>query len=281
VVLASTLAFVGWLSYESISVDDAWPVAKVRLGIDYREPEMVLIEPGEFLMGSPKGEMRGYYEVQHPVKINKPFEVGRYEVTFDQYDLFVKATKRPRQEYKQGFISGSHPVVFVSWNDALAYAQWLSEVSGKDYRLPTEAEWEYVARACPGGLSAPCQGQKYWWGDDLESIYVDGRVAANCGGCGSPYDAKSTAPVDDPAFRPNAFGLYHTAGNVWEWTCSKYSKIYDGAEQGCVDQEAAGDRVLRGGSWDDLPDGVRSANRGRSVPGPRNFDIGFRLARSL
>lgn len=153
-------------------------------------------------------------------------------------------------------------MIYVSWEDAVAYAAWMSKVTGRNYRLPTEAEWEYAARA---GTTT-----RYWWGNEL------GRNHANCYDCGSQWDGKQTAPVG--SFEANKFGLHDTAGNVWEWTCSVYRKPYDGSERQCASDRGER-RVLRGGSWFDYGRGLRSAKRSADAPGYRARDFGFRLAR--
>ncbi|RMD68212.1 MAG: PEGA domain-containing protein, partial [Gammaproteobacteria bacterium] len=165
-------------------------------------PEMVVIPPGRFLMGSPFDEEGRDSDEgpQHRVSIARPFAIGRYEVTFEEYDRFCEATGRRRPD-DNGWGRGKRPVINVSWHDAKAYARWLSKQTGKRYRLPSEAEWEYAARA---GTST-----RYWWGDRV------GHGHANCDGCGSWWDGKETAPVG--FFDPNPWGLYDTAGNVWEW----------------------------------------------------------------
>jgi len=155
---------------------------------------------------------------------------------------------------------GRQPVTDVSWHDATAYAQWLSEQTGHQYRLPTEAEWEYAARA---GTET-----KYWWGNEI------GSNNANCDGCDDSY--QYTAPVG--SFAANPFGLFDTAGNVWEWTCSEYQNQYAGKEQQCAQ---GGRLVLRGGSLGNEPRGVRAANRGRYADDDRGVIVGFRLARSF
>jgi formylglycine-generating enzyme required for sulfatase activity len=162
-------------------------------------------------------------------------------------------------------------VISVSWEDAVAYAEWLSQQTGKHYRLPTEAEWEYTARA--GTETA------YWWGDEI------GKNRANCNGCGSQWDGKQTAPVG--SFKPNPWRLHDTAGNVYEWVQDCWHKNYAGApEDGSKvwETEGSGDcnlRVIRGGSWNDWPRLVRSATRGGHVPGLRANTLGFRLAQDL
>lgn len=178
------------------------------------EPEMVRIPPGKFLMGSLETE--GGRDVdegpQHGVTIGYSFEIGKYAVTFDEYDAFAKATNRTLPVDK-GWGRGRQPVINVSFDDAQAYAKWLSDQTGKKYRLPTEAEWEYAARA---GTQT-----WYWWGDDI------GRNNANCDGCGSQWDNRQTAPVG--SFKANAFGLHDTAGNVWEWVQDCWHENYNNA----------------------------------------------------
>lgn len=145
-------------------------------------PEMVVVPAGRFMMGSAEGEARSYGDERprHEVTIARPFALGRYPVTFAEYDRFCEATgrKRPGDE---GWGRGRRPVINVSWEDATAYCAWLSQETGKTYRLPSEAEWEY---ACRAGTSTA-----YWWGDDI------GKGNANCDGCGSQWDNKQTAPV--------------------------------------------------------------------------------------
>ena len=157
------------------------------------------------------------------------------------------------QAWRSRLGRGDRPVINVSWNDAQGYVKWLSKQTKKDYRLLTEAEWEYVARAK--------STTAYWWGDEV------GRGNANCNGCGSEWGGKQTAPVG--SFAANPFGLYDTAGNVWEWVEDCYHGTYDGApKDGSAWKDSADcDRVLRGGSWDIRRRGVvRSAHRIRFGP---------------
>src|SRR5262245_42158522 len=154
-------------------------------------PEMLVVPGGSFKMGDVQGGGDPEVEVPvHTVRIQKPFAIGRYEVTFDEYDQFAKARNRKLPD-DEGWGRGPRPVINVSWDDAAAYAKWLSEQTGNRYRLPTEAEWEYAARA---GTET-----NYWWGNNL----IKGM--ANCDGCGSQWDGKQTGPVG--SFKPNAFGL--------------------------------------------------------------------------
>ena len=223
-------------------------------------PEMVRIEGGCFQMGSPGSETgRDDDERRHEVCV-EAFSTGKHEMTFAKFDRFAAATGRERPD-DRGWGRGRRPVINVSWDDATAYARWLSRETGRRYRLPTEAEWEYAARA--GSTTA------YPWGNHVGS----GR--ANCRGCGSRWDDRQTAPVG--SFDANAWGLHDTVGNVWEWTCSEYDKGYGGGESRCA-SGSVGRRVIRGGSWDSDPGGVRSAYRTRYGPGTRYYTLGFRLA---
>jgi formylglycine-generating enzyme required for sulfatase activity len=224
-------------------------------------PLMARVPKGCFRMGDIQGDGDSDEQPVHQVCVDG-FAIGVHEVTFSDYDRFAAATNRA-QPTDAGWGRGDRPVINVSWHDANAYAEWLSAQTGEEYRLPTEAEWEYAARA---GSET-----RYWWGKEI------GRNRANCDGCGSRWDNKQTAPVG--SFAANPFGLYDTAGNVWEWTCSEYSERYEGKEQVCVGKDAASRPVLRGGSWGNDPAWVRSAGRFRGDPGDRYRDLGFRLVR--
>lgn len=195
------------------------------------------------------------------------FAMGRYEVTFAEYDRFAKATARKKPDDK-GWGRGSRPVINVSWYDAVAYTEWLSQQTGKQYRLPTEAEWEYAARA---GTDT-----KYWWGNTVSHEYANYGADSCCSGLASGKDSwKYTSPVG--FFGPNPFGLYDTVGNVWEWTCSEYEKESSGEVyfQRCV--KSGGLFILRGGSWFDGADKVRSASRVLWLLTGREGLDGFRL----
>ncbi|MDJ0807623.1 MAG: SUMF1/EgtB/PvdO family nonheme iron enzyme [Gammaproteobacteria bacterium] len=225
-------------------------------------------------MGSNKQDKNALYiELPaHQVEIGRPFAMGRYEVTFEEYDRFAEATGQELPD-DRGWGRGKRPVIHVSWKDAQAYAAWLSQQTGKRYRLPTEAEWEYAARA---GTTS-----RYWWGDEFSQ---DKRIWANCNGCGGEWDDKQTAPVG--SFPANPFGLQDTAGNVWEWVEDCWHGNYQNAPQdGSAWLEADGGtcalRVMRGGSWGGIPGGLRSADRGRYVSSLRNSALGFRLVQDL
>ncbi|WP_295386036.1 formylglycine-generating enzyme family protein [uncultured Thiodictyon sp.] len=231
--------------------------------------EMVAIPPGSFLMGAPDSDQdaAANEKPRHRVLIARPFAMGRYPVTCDEYDLFCADTGRERPD-DRGWGRERRPAIGVSWDDAVAYCLWLSQQTGRPFRLPTEAEWEYAARA---GADT-----RYWWGNAI------GQGNANCAGGGSRWDNRQTAPVG--SFSPNPFGLYDTAGNVWEWVQDGWHDSYvgapaDGSEwhDACV---GVG-RVLRGGSWNSYPWGIRVSNRLRRDPDFRSVYLGLRLAQDL
>ncbi|MGO8954695.1 MAG: SUMF1/EgtB/PvdO family nonheme iron enzyme [Rhodomicrobium sp.] len=230
-------------------------------------PEMVVIPAGEFLMGSPETEKdRHFRETQHKVTIAKPFAVGKFVVTFAEWDVCTAAGACPRAS-DSSWGRDNRPVINVSWDEAQVYAAWLKRVSGKDYRLLTEAEWEYAARA--GSTTA------YFWGDEI------GEGNANCGSCGSQWGNKQTAPVG--SFKPNAFGLYDMHGNVWQWLKDCYHDSYDGAP-GDGKAWTTGDcgrRVDRGGSWNSVWWPLRSASRAKDRTDFRDRGLGFRVGRTL
>ena len=234
-------------------------------------PEMVRISGGSFRMGSPESETgRHDDERRHEVRV-EAFSIGKHEVTFAEYDRFAEATGR-RKPNDRG--RGRRPVIEVSWDDATAYARWLSEETGRRYRLPTEAEWEYAARA-------GTQTSRHW-GDDASRACDYANVAdLTAKGTYSYLTIHAcrdghvhTAPVG--SFEANGWGLHDLLGNVSEWTCSEYDGGYGGGESRCA--SGAGRRVIRGGSWSDDPAWVRSATRYRIDPGYRLITLGFRLA---
>ena len=246
-------------------------------------PEMVVVPPGSFMMGSPPG-WDDAEEPRHRVTIGAPFAVGVYEVTFAEWDACLRANwcagYRPDDE---GWGRGSRPVINVSWEDAQEYVRWLSRETGEAYRLLTEAEWEYAARA--GTQTARYWGEsesgqcRYGNGYDATGEAKNDRgwvVAA----CSDGY--AETAPVG--SFEPNVFGLYDALGNVSEWTADCWN--YDGYLGAPADGTAwgAGDcyrRVLRGGSWLGIPWDLRLAYRNRSLAGGRYDSFGFRVARTM
>jgi formylglycine-generating enzyme required for sulfatase activity len=239
-------------------------------------PEMVVIPAGNFLMGSPAGE-EGRMSNEGPqsaVTFAHPFAVGKYAVTFEQWDACVAAggcngyrpndDGRPRDRY---------PVVNVSWEDAQAYVAWLSKSTGKTYRLLSEPEREYATRA---GTDTP-----FWWGASISSKQANYDGSVSYGGGEKGEFRQRALPVD--SFAPNAFGLYQMHGNVQEWVADCWRSSHQNASTDGVASNAGdcGRRALRGGSWYDGPQLLRAAARSGFYPAYRSNKIGFRIARSL
>ena len=228
-------------------------------------PEMVYIRGAEFTMGSDRSQLEPEERPAHQVKLGN-FAIGRYEVTFDDYQRFADATGRVVPD-DLGWGSGRRPVINISWEDATAYADWLSRETGHRYRLPTEAEWEYAAAGGSEGY--------FWWGYEIEN----GR--ANCFNCGSQWDGASTAPVG--SFEPNGYGLHNTAGNVLEWVQDCYHPSYDGApdDGSAWVEEECRERAIRGGAFNKPGDSMRTTYRSRHDYDARLFILGFRVARDV
>ncbi len=226
---------------------------------------MVKIPGGSFQMGGAASALSPDERPRRMVTV-KPFAMSKYEITFAQYDLFAKATRRKRPDGKD-WDRATHPVVNVSWDDAYQYTLWLSKQTGRKYRLPTEAEWEYAARA----------GTKttYWWG------YRIGKENAHCFDCKSGLHPRKPAKVG--LFKPNPVGVYDSAGNVWEWVHDCYHPNYRGApDDGSLWE--GGDctrRVARGGSYSSASTSLRSAKREKFVSDKGYDDVGIRLVREL
>jgi len=254
-------------------------------------PKLALLSPGSFAMGAMPGvghnNERTSKNTPIPVEIKSPFAISIYEITRKEFAAFIEANpdqdtatpcagmfdgafeKRALANWRSpGFAQeDDHPAVCVSWNQAKAYADWLSKITGKDYRLPSEAEWEYAARGGSAG--------RYWWGERMA------RGKANCldDQCGERF--KETAPAE--TFEPNPFGLFNMHGNVWEWTEDCYDAgIFDArpthfplatiGPNGCK-------HVIRGGSWSDNAWVLRSSVRESWRPDVPLNDLGFRVVR--
>jgi len=233
-------------------------------------PEMVVVPAGAFMMGSLDNEQGRFSDEspQHRVTIAEPFAVSRFAVTFEEWDACV--ADGGCNGYKpedNAWGRGRRPVINVSWDDTKTYLAWLSRKTGKPYRLLSEAEFEYAARA-GGKLSYP-------WGDEI------GSQNANCNGCGTHLDYKQTSPVG--SFDANAFGLHDMAGNVWEWVGDCYQGNYTGVPTNGSEWTAddCTDRVVRGGSWNSNPRYLRSASRYWSATVERDGAVGFRVGRTL
>jgi formylglycine-generating enzyme required for sulfatase activity len=241
-------------------------------------PEMMVVPAGDFQMGSTNADIhqvaidggrrkRLTRELpRHHVSVEQAFAVGKYEVTFAEWDACVSAGGC-RSPDDAGWGRDSRPVINVSWHDAQEYVRWLSHETGHEYRFLSEAEWEYAARA-------GTQTARYW-GDEI------GHNNANCERCGSRWDDEQTAPVG--SFSLNGFGLHDMLGNVSEWTQDCWHRNYSGAPSHAVAWSGSStcERVLRGGSWNVYPRYVRSAYRYKWTPGFYYNDIGFRVSRTL
>jgi formylglycine-generating enzyme required for sulfatase activity len=226
-------------------------------------PIMVQLPAGEFMMGS-KGHLP--YPDEHPqFKVSlQSFSISKYEITFKEYQDFAKYSGRKPPD-DQGWGRANRPVINVTWQDAVAYTQWLTSQTGHQYRLPSEREWEFAATA---GTGMP-----FWWGDKLEPN------RGNCGVCGSQWDGKMTAPVG--SFNTNPFGLNDMLGNVMEWTVTCYHGSYEGAPAAGQIWEG-GDcskRIVRGSAFDTYQNGLRLSKRSSYSPGSRSNTLGFRVAR--
>ena len=259
---------IGILFLSTITFADTY-----KVGDTFRDcatcPEMVVVPSGSFMMGSPEEERyRDENEgPQHRVTISKPFAVGKHEVTVGQFEEFVNKTKHPSSEWRNPIFkqSANHPVVNVSWEDAQTYVYWLSTKTGQNYRLLSEAEWEYVARA---GTTTAYHFGPIILGNQANYGKVMGTVAVG-------------------SYPANKFGLHDVHGNVREWVEDCFHASYKGAPSdgnawvsGCV-KELDDFRVLRGGSWLSDPGDLRSDDRSISRARGRIDVNGFRIARTL
>lgn len=256
---------ISWFWQRSYNVEQALLKVQSLVMSIHVEPVMIPISRGTFRQGDIHA-LGGAYPVQE-VTIDS-FTMGKYEVTFEEYDKFAIATARPLPN-DQRWGRGSRPVINVSWEDAKAYAEWLSEATGKRFRLPTESEWEYAARS----------GDTYeiWAGTSDEKLLADYAVYS----VNSENLQNGTAMVGEK--KPNGFGLHDMSGNAWEWVEDCWHNNYEMAPtDGSAWLETGGGdcgrRVLRGGSWGHLPAGVRTSSRDKFDTGFRIISIGFRLA---
>ena len=281
-LLTIIFAYGGWYAWNYIELLRAIgpsPLSSaaehaLKAGVSFQEctkgcPEMIVVPAGSFMMGSSLTET-GHEPNEGPthlVTIKEPFAVSKYTLTFDEWDLCARVGNCYKQVGDIGFGRGQQPVIDVRWTDATDYVAWLSKITGKKYRLLSEAEYEYAAR----GGTQPA----YPW--DPDSV----KGMANCNGCGSQWDNKQPAPVG--SFSANSFGLYDVIGNVIEWVEDCYHSSFDGApadgsawtEVGCAK------RVVRGGSWMSPPQRLRFAHRSYQSAGITGSGVGFRVARTI
>jgi formylglycine-generating enzyme required for sulfatase activity len=295
------LGLVGWIKHATVAdqwryLTVTWPYERANVrpyvlkaakeqalkpGDSFKEcaqdcPEMIVVPAGSFTMGSPPTEKGRYTSEgpQHTVTFSKPFAVSKYELTFADWDACVAGGGcNGYKPTDQGWGRAQQPVINVNWDDAQAYVAWLSQVTGKTYRLLSEAEYEYATRA---GTTTT-----YPWGDDIK---LNGTAMADCNGCGSKWDEQQTAPIG--SFTPNKFGLYDVVGNVFEWSEDCVHNNYNGAPtDGSAWLAANGgdctNRILRGGSWLNTPVFLRSAFRGWNSTDSRVYYFGFRVGRTL
>ena len=254
--------------------------------------EFVRIEPGSFMMGSPEDEpKRDDDEKQHRVTLTKGFYMGTMEVTVADWKAFVKATgyrteaekgdgayvwtggkweKKADADWRNPYFSQTdrHPVTCISWNDAQAFIQWLNRKEGKTYRLPTEAEWEYAARA---GADTP-----FAYGECLATDQANYNGNYPMEGCSKGEYRERTVPAGS-LNAPNRWGLHDMHGNVWEWCADWYGEYPSGSVTDPTGPSSGKYRVLRGGGWYNSARNCRSAIRFGSTPGNRNHNNGFRL----
>ena len=290
---ATILILVGWINQGFLIGQWRWytitrpyaaaqvwpyvlPAAKERIlkpGDSFKEcardcPEMIVVPAGSFTMGGSENDELP----EHTVTFAKPFAVAKHEVTFADWDACVAGNGCDAwAPSDHGWGRGPQPVIDVSWDDAQHYVAWLSRLTGKRYRLLSEAEYEYAARAGTTTL--------YPWGDDIKR---NGNAMASCRGCGSKWDNSRVAPVG--SFPPNNFGLYDMAGNVFEWTEDCYHESYNGAPADGSAWVGGGDckhHAVRTGSGVQPPLLLRSAWRNWGAPNDRRNDMGFRVARTL
>jgi formylglycine-generating enzyme required for sulfatase activity len=281
----------GWQRAADLPSDDHLPVGAVFHDAPFA-PEMVVVPAGTFWMGSPDGTGgdggdvkepgRSEYEgPRHLVTIARQFAIGRFAVTFDEWDWAQAhpdwrkhSELKPRQPDDETWGRERRPVINVRWDDAQTYCRWLTAVTGKPYRLPSEAEWEYCCRA---GTETP-----FWWGASISPRQANYNGNFTYGGGPKGEYRRRTMSVD--SFEANPWGLYQVHGNVWEWCEDAWHDSYEGApDDGSARERGAkgGSRVLRGGCWRSGPRDLRSAFRFRNTTVFRGYSLGFRVVRTL
>ena len=245
----------------------------LKPGKSFREcakdcPEMVVVPAGEFMMGSPASEKDRYVDEGplHKVTIAEPFAVAKFDVTFADWDACASVGGCP--QISDMLLGGEQTGHQCELDDAQQYVAWFRKMTGRPYRLLSEAEWEYAARA--GSTTV------HYWGVEI------GKNNANCNGCGSRWDNVQTSPVG--SFNANAFGLYDMAGDVWQWVQDCYEKR--SYNEALADGKARSSdncryRVARGGGWYTAPRDLRSAERYHATTDGRRDDFGFRLGRTI
>jgi formylglycine-generating enzyme required for sulfatase activity len=235
-------------------------------------PLMVVIPAGEFTMGSPPSEQNA--EAQHRVTIVYPFAVGKFEITFDDWDLCLREGGCPGERLSDsGWGRGKQPAIHISWRDAKTYVNWLGKKTGKPYRLLSESEWEYAARA---GTTT-----RFSFGDSISPNQANYDGSTDGSG---PSDVNRQKTIPVGSFPANLFGLHDMHGNVSEWVEDCWHNEYTAAAPAdgspWLDGNCDG-RVMRGGSWEDSEEELRSAARIGEYRNNSSYVDGFRIARGL
>ncbi len=227
-------------------------------------PMMIALPAGSFAMGNNADDPSE--KPSHRVNVSAPFAIGKFPVTVEQWNACADTNACPKLTPETNTVKNA-PVRDVSWDDAQAYVKWLAKITGKAYRLPTEAEWEYADRA---GTTT-----RFWWGDQVR------KGMANCKDCGDPYHKEAPEPVG--SFAPNPNGLYDMNGGVWEWVSDCWHSSYQGAPNDGRAWDAPGCnvRVIRGGSWREGTDYMLTSTRFRYSQSVRQSQNGFRVVKEL
>ena len=268
-IFVSRVAFAAaLLVLASIADGRAQTLPPAGSGIPFRDcpecPEMVVLPKGAFVMG---GDVTEEEQPKHPVFMKKAFAFPRFEITFDEWEACLKAGACTHNPHDHDWGRGRQPVVNVDYFMAEGFAKWLSQRTGKRYRLPSEAEWEYAARA---GTTT-----NYWFGDDA------GKEDLNCRKCKGAWPDHRNAPVGQ--YKPNPWGVYDMHGNAYEWTADCWTGDYTGAPR---DGSARRDgdcslRAIRGGSWYYFSRQSRSASRAKNPAAVKSYWLSFRVVREI
>ncbi|SFJ02778.1 Formylglycine-generating enzyme, required for sulfatase activity, contains SUMF1/FGE domain [Pseudomonas guineae] len=266
----AALMLLGLLSGSPVQAQMLGQTFSDSLAEGKQGPSLVIVPAGRFLLGDHTGRGNHNEHPLTPIEISRPFAIGRYEVSFTDWRQYAEATATAMPDNEGWGLSAQRPVIHVSWYQAVAYSQWLSKVTGQRYRLPTEAEWEYAARAGTDSY--------YWWGEQLDSPETQPR--AHCRGCATSRLIQNKSAFIGQ-FSANAFGLHDTAGNVWEWTASRFASPFDGNEQHAASVLDNSPRVVRGGAWNSGPSYLRSSQRDMKQPQHKDYALGFRVLREL
>ena len=232
------------------------------MSIKCKEVEWVSVQGGSFRMGDTFGDGEDRARPDHAVTVSN-FYIGKYEVTFNQYDAFCDATQREKPDDK-GWGRGNRPVIRISWNDANAFCEWMSKRTGQAIRLPTEAEWEFAAK---GGIQS--KGYKYSGSNHVDEV---AWIYSNSGMRTQPVGLK----------KPNELKLYDMSGNMWEWCSDWYDETHysNSPERNPEGPSTGVTKTLRGGSWGNGPNHMRCDNRDGSRPGYKDNSLGFRCVKT-